>query len=133
MTTSYDVTITSEGRSLMTIARGLLGLLGAAGLAGATFFTFFATDAEGGVSTGGDWFVAVWKVVLSAGMILVALWPRLDPGRRIGIALGLLLADLVFGAVKLFGYDETESLAFSGASLALIGLLLFLRHRTARG
>jgi hypothetical protein len=131
-TTTHHVNSTSDSRVLMAFARGLLVLFGAVGLAGATYFTFFATDAEGGVSTGFDWFIAVWKLVVSVGMILVAVWPRMERGRRIGLALGLVLADLMFGAIKIVGYDETESLAFSGASLALFGLLLFLRHRTSR-
>lgn len=132
MTTTQQVSSTSDSRVLIGLARGLLVLFGAVGLAGATYFTFFADDADGGVSTGFDWFIAAWKLVVSLGMILVAVWPRLERGRRIRLALGLVLADLLFGAIKIFGYDETESLAFSGASLALFCLLLFLRHRTPR-
>ena len=132
-TTTHHVNNTSDSRVLMALARGLLVLFGAVGLAGATYFTFFATDAEGGVSTGFDWFIAVWKLVVSVGMIVVAVWPLLERGRRTDLALGLVFADLVFGVIKIVGYDETESLAFSGASLALFGLLLFLRHRTSRG
>ena len=134
MTTTTDpIAQTSGHRVLMGVARALLVIFGALGLAGATYFTFFATDAEGGVSTGFDWFIAVWKLVVSVGMIVVAVWPRLERGRRTDLALGLVFADLVFGVIKIVGYDETESLAFSGASLALFGLLLFLRHRTSRG
>ena len=132
-TTTHHVHSTSDSRVLIALARVLLLLLGAVGLAGATYFTFFASAAEGGVSTGFDWFIALWKLVVSVGMIIAAVWPRLERDRRIGLALGLVLADLVFGVIKIVGYEETESLAFSGASLALFGLLLFLRHRTARG
>lgn len=133
MTTTTDtVTCVSDKRVLMGIARGLLLLFGVVGLAGATYFSFFATAAEGGVSTGFDWFIAGWKLVVSLGMVVVSAWPRLERGRRIDLALGLLFADLVFGVIKIVGYEETESLAFSGASLALFGLLLFLRHRTSR-
>ncbi len=93
-------------------ARSLLLVVGVAGLAGATYFTFFAQPAEGGVVTAFDWFVAVWKIVVSLGFVVVAVAPRIPRGRRLSVATWLLLADAVFSLVKLFGYQERESLGF---------------------
>lgn len=121
-----------SGGALLGVARAVLLLAGGVGLAGATYFTFFASVEEGGVATGFDWFVAVWKLLVSLGMIVVAVHPTLPRGRRVDLAIGLVLADLVFGAIKIIGYDETESLAFTGVSLCILGLLFFLRRGTQR-
>jgi hypothetical protein len=45
-------------------------------------------------------------------MVAVAVAPRVATQRRIQLAVWLVLADVVFGLVKLFGYHESSSLAF---------------------
>lgn len=110
---------------LLGAARVLLGVMGLLGLAGALFFTFVASPAEGGVVGGFDWFIAAWKAVVSLGFLAVAVAPRMHPGRRIQLATWLVLADIVFGLVKYFGYDEREpiNLAFFVVNALLLGLL----------
>jgi hypothetical protein len=107
---------------LLGAARVLLGLAGLFGGAAAGYFTFFAPAGQGAVSTAYDWFVAIWKILLSIAMVAVAVGPRLSSRRRIQFASWLMVADIVFGLVKLFGYHESSSLAF----LVLDGILLLL-------
>lgn len=116
---------------LLGAARAVMLLLGLTGIAGATYFTFFASPEQGGVVTAFDWFVAVWKIVVCVGYLVVALAPGWPAGRRVTVALWLVGADVVFGLVKLFGYGEEESLGFFVPNAVLLGLLLAANRRTA--
>jgi hypothetical protein len=111
--------------ALLGAARVLLGLAGLFGGAAASYFTFFAPVGHGAVSTAYDWFVAIWKILLSIAMVAVAVAPGLTPGRRTQLAIWLVLTDVVFGLVKLFGYHETSSFAFfivDAVVLVLLGI-----------
>nr|WP_294692617.1 hypothetical protein [uncultured Friedmanniella sp.] len=110
------------------MARLLLFLLGITGLAGAIYFTFFASPAEGGVVTAFDWFVAIWKIVVCIGFMTVALAPRISQTRRLSAATWLLLSDVVFSLVKLFGYQERESLGFLAVTASVLAVV-HLAHR----
>lgn len=104
-------------------SRGLLILLGIVGIASATYFSFFASPQEGGVSTTVDWLVAGWKVVVSAGFVTAALMPGLTRRRRVSFGTALVLADILFGFVKLFGYGESEAVWFFLPNAVLLALL----------
>ncbi len=115
------------------IARSLLGVMGVVGIAAATYFTFFASPEEGGVVTGFDWFVAAWKIVVSVGFVAVAVAPRMHRVLRVQLATWLLLADVVFGLVKIFGYNERESVVFLLVSAVLLGLFHVVRRQEHAG
>ncbi len=109
--------------------------MGVLGLAGATYFTFFASPEEGGVVGGVDWFISAWKLVVSLGLVVVAVAPRMHRGIRVQLATWLVLADLVFGVVKYVGYDEREAinLAFFAVNAVLLGLLHPVRRENQVG
>lgn len=115
------------------IARSLLGVMGVAGLAGAAYFTFFASPEEGGVVTGFDWFVAGWKIVVSLGFVAVAVVPSMHRALRVQLATWLLLADVVFALLKIFGYDELESVVFLAVDVVLLGLFHVVRRHEQAG
>ena len=113
---------------LLVAARILLGLEGVFGGAAASYFTFFAPAGQGAVSMAYDWFVASWKILLSIAMVAVAVAPRVASLRRIQLAVWPVLADVVFGLVKLFGYHESSSLAFFIVDAILLVLLATARR-----
>ena len=114
---------------LLQGTRLLLGLLGAVKLYGTAYFTFFATADQGGVQTPGDWLVAAWSAALAIAFLVAAV--RLGRDRWVLPALGAVLAlELVFGLVKLIGYRERESLAFTAVNLVLVALLVAVARRT---
>jgi hypothetical protein len=117
---------------LVTGIRVLLGLFGAVKLGGTLYFTFLATAAEGGdPQTAFDWFVGSWSFVLATALIVAAV--RLGNGdrRTALVTSGLLLVEIVFSFVKLFVYDEPESLGFMAVDLVLLALLaVVLRRRS---
>jgi hypothetical protein len=92
------------------------------GLAGAAYFTFFAPASEGGVATTVDLMVGLWKIAVSLGMLAVALAPRLSRQHRAVGVLMLILADVAFGLVKLWAYDESSAYAFLGLDLGLLAV-----------
>ncbi len=120
---------TSRSTSMfMWAARLLLGLSGVAGVYGSVYFSFFATPAQGGVVTAFDWFLAAWAFLGAVGSVAVAV--LLGRGRSLYVqaAVWLVLAHVVFGAIKLFGYQESEALGFFAVD-AVILLLLWLGTR----
>lgn len=119
-------------RVLTVIAKVLLALIGAVTLAGGIYFTFFASPEEGGVSTGADWAVAVWSLVMSIAYLVAA--AVLTPARRgtVWFALGVAALHIVFGAVKFIGYQEYESAPFFIADLTIVVVLLLLLRRATR-
>jgi hypothetical protein len=104
------------------VGRVLIGCAGAVGLAGAAYFTFFAPASEGGVATTVDLMVGLWKIAVSLGMLAVALAPRLSRQHRAVGVLMLILADVAFGLVKLWAYDESSAYAFLGLDLGLLAV-----------
>ncbi len=60
---------------------------------------------------------------LAMGLGMVAVAVRLGAPRTIRIAVGLVLAHVVFGLVKLVGYGETEALGLFGVDLVILAVL----------
>ena len=113
--------------ALRWAVRALLAVYGLVTLAATAYFTFFAAPEDGGVSTVGDGFVALWSAVIGIALLVAAV--RLgDLGNRtpLRLAQGAVVAHLVFGLVKYFGYGEREAVGFFVFDLALLGLLLLL-------
>jgi hypothetical protein len=102
-------------------ARILLGLLGVVIVFSSIYFTFFASVEDGGVSGPVDWVVAAWALAMGLGMVAVAV--RLGAPGTMRIAVGLVLAHVVFGLVKLVGYGETEALGLFGVDLVILAVL----------
>jgi hypothetical protein len=108
----------------------MLGLLGALGLAAAAYFTFFAAPEDGGVVSAGDWLVAAWAIAMAVGYLVVSFAMRPGRPRVHRAAIALVLSHLAFGAVKVFGYGETETEGFTFYALDLVVLALLLLLRT---
>lgn len=102
-------------------ARILLGLLGVVIVFSSIYFTFFASVEDGGVSGPVDWVVAAWALAMGLGMGAVAV--RLGAPGTMRIAVGLVLAHVAFGLVKLVGYGETEALGLFGVDLVILAVL----------
>ncbi len=102
-------------------ARILLGLLGVVIVFSSIYFTFFASAEDGGVSAPVDWVVAAWALAMALGMVAVAV--RLGAPGTMRIAVGLVLAHVAFGLVKLVGYGETESVGIFAFDLVLLAVL----------
>jgi hypothetical protein len=104
----------------LRLVQGLLAVLGAVVMFGSIYFSAIAppqdVDALG-------WAVAAWAFAMAVAALAVA--PRLgrrDPAAR-RFAMRLLALHLVFGAVKVVGYDELEAATFMAVDLLLLGLL----------
>jgi len=115
--------------TFMWMARILLGLSGVAGVYGSIYFSFFATPAQGGVVTAFDWFIAAWAFLTALGSVVVAVLLGRGSSLYVHAAVWLVLAHIVFGAIKLFGYQESEALGFFAVD-AVILLLLWLGSRS---
>ncbi len=133
MSTSTPSTVRPSRQSIVALvmARLLLGVMGVAGFAGATYFAFFASPEDGGVVTGFDWFIAAWKLAVSLGFVAVAVAPKMNRAMRVQLGTWLVLADIVFGLVKFFGYDEREviNLVLFAINACLLGLFQLVRRR----
>jgi hypothetical protein len=115
---------TAGRRVLVTVACVLLTLFGVVKLGATAYFTFVASAEDGGVQTVGDWLVAVWSAVVAVGYLFIAV--RLGRAGRgvLPLAAGLFAADTAFGAVKLFVYDESESVGITAVTLLLFALVV---------
>jgi hypothetical protein len=102
-------------------ARILLGLLGVVIVFSSIYFTFFASVEDGGVSAPVDWVVAAWALTMGLGMVAVAV--RLGAPGTMRIAVGLVLAHVAFGLVKLVGYGETEAVGMFGVDVLILAVL----------
>lgn len=102
-------------------ARILLGLLGASIVSASIYFTFWAAPEDGGVSAPVDWVVAAWALAMGLGLVAVAV--RLGAPGTMRIAVGLVLAHIAFGLVKLVGYGETESVGIFAVDLLILAVL----------
>ena len=112
-------------------ARALLALLGLAVTAGAIYFTFFASAAEGGDPQGlVEWALGVWGIANGVAFIVVAVLLRHARPKIIRIAQLLVVAHLVFSAIKIAGYGETEAVAIVVVDLAILALLEFSTRGT---
>ena len=111
---------TTQGTARLTgrTAQLLLGIpLGLFQLAAVLGFTF-----TGAVVTPGDWFVAVWGMVMSASCAVLSLRVyRSASARR--IAFVLLAAQGVFTSVKFFVYHESAGLVFAVIVAVTLGML----------
>ena len=107
----------------MRIARLLLGLLGLVLVPSSIYFAFFASADEGGVVTAFDWFLAAWALIVGIGAVVVAVLLGRRSPVYVKAATWLVIAHLVFGAIKLFGYQETEALGFFAFDLLILALL----------
>jgi hypothetical protein len=117
---------------LLTGTRVLLGAFGAFKLAGTAYFLFFATAEQGGDPEGLlDWSVGIWSTVLASALVVAAVQLRRGNRRTVRIVNGLLLVEIAFSLVKLFVYDEPESIGFMAVDLVLLGLLALISRRRA--
>jgi hypothetical protein len=117
---------------LLTGTRVLLGAFGAFKLAGTAYFLFFATAEQGGDPEGLlDWSVGIWSTVLASALVVAAVQLRRGSRRTVRIVNGLLLVEIAFSLVKLFVYDESESIGFMAVDLVLLGLLALISRRRA--
>jgi len=116
---------TSQGTARIAgrIGQFLLGIpLGLFQLAAVLAFTF-----TGAVVTPGDWFVAIWGMVMSASCAMLSLRVyRSASARR--IAFVLLAAQGVFTSVKFFIYHESAGLVFA-VIVAVTLAMLFVYNR----
>jgi hypothetical protein len=109
-------------------AQFLLGIpLGVFQLAAVLMFTF-----TGAVVTPGDWFVAVWGMVMSTSCALLALRIyRSAAARRAAFA--LLGVQGLFSCVKFFAYHESAGLVFAViVAVTLVALVVYHRGVSAR-
>ena len=128
--TTAPVRPASRRDPLMIGIRVLLGLFGAFKLYGTLYFTFLATAVQGGdPQSVGDWVVAGWSFALAVALIVAAF--RLGGGspRTAVVTSALLLVEIVFSFVKLFVYDEPESLGFMAVDVELLALLAVAARR----
>jgi hypothetical protein len=106
---SHDTTTSPRPGLASSVAwwagRVLLLLLGLFTLFSTAFFTFFASPEEGGVTTLMDWAVAAWSFAVAIGYLWVAVRIGANPRLRTA-AFVLVIAQMVFGVVKMVWYDE---------------------------
>jgi hypothetical protein len=120
---SSTTSASAEARLAGRLAQFLLGIpLGLFQLAAVLMFTF-----TGAVVTPGDWFVAVWGMVMSTSCALLALRIyRSASARR--AAFVLLGVQGLFSCVKFFAYHESAGLVFA-AIVAVTLMALVVYHR----
>ncbi len=134
MTIQHDVTSSAsstptEARAAGRVAQFLLGIpLGIFQLAAVLVFTF-----TGAVVTPGDWFVAVWGIVMSTACALLAMRVyRSASARR--TAFVLLGVQGLFSCVKFFAYHESAGLVFAViVAVTLVALVVYQRGVSAGG
>ena len=99
--------------------QALLALMGTVVCFGSIYFSAIAPPVD--VDALG-WAVGAWALAMALAMLVSAV--RLPAGDRVRrFAIRLLALHLVFGVVKIAGYDEPEALLFMGFDVALIALL----------
>jgi hypothetical protein len=77
-----------------------------------------------------DWLVAAWALGIFLGYLYAA--GKLGDGtlRSVRLAQGFVLAHVLFGLVKLFGYGETSAVVFFAQDAVLLALLALAGRRT---
>lgn len=111
-------------------ARVLLALFGAFGVGATVYFSFYAAPEDGGVVGAWDWLVAAWSMTTSLGYLYVAVKLGDRTLRTVRLGQAFVLAHVVFGLVKLFGYDESESVFFFAQDALLLALLTVAGRRS---
>jgi hypothetical protein len=130
--TTTAVRLPTRRDPLLTGTRLLLGAFGAFKLAGTAYFLFFATAAQGGDPEGLlDWSVGIWSTALATSLVVAAFRLRRGDRRIVQVVNGLLLVEIAFSLVKLFVYDEPESLGFMAVDVVIFGLLALISRRRA--
>ena len=117
---------------LLSGTRVLLGAFGAFKLAGTAFFLFVATAEQNGDPEGLlDWSVGIWSTALATALVVAAFRLRRGDRRIVQVVSGLLAVEIAFSLVKLFVYDEPESIGFMAVDLVIFGLLAAINRRKA--
>jgi len=99
--------------------QALLALMGTVVCFGSIYFSAIAPPVD--VDALG-WAVGAWALAMAVAMLAAAV--RLPSGERVRVfAIRLLALHVVFGIVKVLGYDEPEAGLFIGFDLAVIALL----------
>jgi hypothetical protein len=130
--TTTAVRTSTRRDPLLTGTRVLLGAFGAFKLAGTTYFLFFATAEENGEPEGLlDWSVGIWSTALATALVVAAFRLRRGDRRIVQVVCGLLAVEIAFSLVKLFVYDEPESVGFMAVDLVIFGLLAAINRRRA--
>lgn len=105
------------------VARAMLALLGLAVVGGSIYFSFFASDADGGASSAVDYVLGAWALVNGIGFLVVAILLGQARPEVVRITRLLILAHLLFSAIKIVGYGETEGVGIAAVDLAILALL----------
>jgi hypothetical protein len=118
---------------LLTGTRVLLGAFGAFKLAGTAYFLFFATAEQNGDPEGLlDWSVGIWSTALATALVIAAFRLRRGDRRIVQVVSGLLAVEIAFSLVKLFVYDEPESIGFMTVDLVIFGLLALISRQRGK-
>ena len=100
-------------------SQALLALMGAVVCFGSIYFSAIAPPVD--VDTVG-WAVGAWAFAMAVAMLAAAV--RLPSGEHARVfAIRLLALHVVFGIVKVLGYDEPEAGLFIGFDFVVIALL----------
>jgi hypothetical protein len=127
-TGARSVAVMNQHTLLLRTAQAGLGLMGAVVTFGSIYFSAIAPPIE--VDALG-WAVGGWALAMAVAMLVCAVrLPTGDRARR--FAIRLLALHLLFGAVKIVGYDETEAALFMAFDTGLIVLLARLGRPAAR-
>lgn len=130
-TVSASTTASAVRQPWQAIARTLMFLVGASLLAGAMYFTFFASRQDGGVSSGFDWFVAVWALTVATGLLATAVLRGVGNVTWPSLATAVVSAHLVWGLAKLVAYDElVQSLTSIAVDAVILAVVWVGRRRT---
>jgi hypothetical protein len=117
---------------LLTGTRVLLGAFGAFKLAGTAYF-FFATAEQNGDPEGLlDWSVGIWSTALATALVVAAFRLRRGDRRIVQVVSGLLAVEIAFSLVKLFVYDEPESIGSMTVDLVIFGLLALISRQRGK-
>jgi hypothetical protein len=113
-------TISIPAPAALRVTQAMLALLGAVVMFGSIYFSAIAPPVE---VEAVDWAVGGWAFAMAVAFLALA--ARLGGGepavRR--LAMRLLALHVVFGAVKVVGYDEPEAATFVAVDVLLLGLL----------
>jgi hypothetical protein len=118
---------------LLTGTRVLMGAFGAFKLAGTAYFLFFATAEQNGDPEGLlDWSVGIWSTALATALVVAAFRLRRGDRRIVQVVSGLLAVEIAFSLVKLFVYDEPESIGSMTVDLVIFGLLALISRQRGK-
>lgn len=130
--TTSEVSGREPGNRPLVAARIVSGLAAALALFGVTYFTVFAREEAQFMGPWVDVPLITWKVAVCVALLTVALAPGLRAATRVQVGIVAAVAELGFTAIKVAFYDEPEAVTFAVLDLAIIGLLVAARRRSAR-